>query len=557
MLVRNKDIPDSGWLFKILIPLAGVLFGLSFPPVDLSFLIFFSFAIQIFINHRSKSFKSVFIRSYLIYFIASLFAVSWVMFSGMRENADRFLIIGGFFILLTYPLFFVMPMLVYYKIKSSFTFRSGFLISLLLFPVIWTGFEYISTLGQINFPWLFAGNTMTYQPSKIQYAEITGIFGVSFWVCCISVLLYLLFHNIYEKKFRPFTAGNISTALILILIYFFPDFYNSNLSDYKKFHSQSDEKIKIGIIQPNVDPWKKWGGKQSDLITGYVSQIKELNDSSSDIDLFILPETALPYYYRERYFEDNLQIIKTFCDSINIPILIGTPDLEYYEDQEAAPVDAKIMRSTGKKYDTYNTAVLFEPDREVNDFQKHRKIKLVIGSERMAYQEYLPFTKSLIEWGVGLGSWQIGNDSNIFVLNNLNSESKFNTAVCYESVYPEFFAEFVNKGADFCVIITNDGWWGKFFGTYQHNQFAVFRAIENRRWIARCANTGISDFISPYGELFQETAINEKAEIVREISLIKEKTFYTQHGDFLARYFLYISLFVFALSFFIKKKKNE
>ena len=160
-------------LYKILIPLAGIFFGLSFPPVDLSFLIFISFAIQIFVISRSKSFKSVFLRSYLIFLTASLIAVSWIMFSGMRENADRFLIAGGVFILLVYPLFFVMPMLVFYKIQSSFTFRFGFLISLILFPVIWTGFEYISTLGQINFPWLFAGNTMTYQPAKIQYAEIT------------------------------------------------------------------------------------------------------------------------------------------------------------------------------------------------------------------------------------------------------------------------------------------------------------------------------------------------------------------------------------------------
>lgn len=557
-LVRNTDLPDSGLLFKILIPLAGIFFGLSFPPVDLSFLIFISFAVQIFVISRSDSLKTVFFRSYMIYLTASLTAVSWIMLSGMRENADRFLIAGGIFILLVYPLFFVLPMLVFYKIKCTFNFRSGFLISLLLFPVIWTGFEYFSTLGQINFPWLFAGNTMTYQPAKIQYAEITGIFGVSFWVCCISVLLYLLFHFIYEKKYRPFTAGNISVVLILILIYFFPDFYNSNFSDHKKFNSPSNENIRIGIIQPNVDPWKKWGGKQQDLISDYVEQIRQLNDASPNIDLFILPETALPYYFRERYFEDNLQIIKSFCDSINIPVLIGTPDLEYYENNDAAPVDAKIMRSTGKKYDTYNTAVLFEPEKGVNEFQKHRKIKLVIGSERMAYQEYFPFTKSLIEWGVGLGSWQIGNDTNIFVLKNPGNskiETKFNTAVCYESVYPEFFADFVNRGAEFSVIITNDGWWGKFFGTYQHNQFAVFRAIENRRWIARCANTGISDFISPYGEIFQETEINEKAAIVREISLIKEKTFYTQHGDFFARYFLFISLFLFVLSFFIKRKR--
>jgi apolipoprotein N-acyltransferase len=87
----------------------------------------------------------------------------------------------------------------------------------------------------------------------------------------------------------------------------------------------------------------------------------------------------------------------------------------------------------------------------------------------------------------------------------------------------------VEKGAEFCVVITNDGWWGKLFGTHQHNQFAVLRAIENRRWIARCANTGISCFIDPYGNIYNETAINEKAIITGEAGLSNEKTFYTLH----------------------------
>ncbi|HRI86072.1 MAG TPA: apolipoprotein N-acyltransferase, partial [Ignavibacteria bacterium] len=538
----------------LLIPLAGIFFALSFPPVDLNYLIFISFVIIIHIFFRTKNFKSAFIRSYMIFFTACIISVSWIMLSGMRDNADRFLIIGGIFILLVYPLFFVMPLLVFYKIKSKFTFRFGSIFTLILFPVVWTGFEYISTIGQINFPWLFAGNTLTYNPAKIQYAEITGIFGVSFWVCCISVMLYVLYRNIFEVKIPYSSFKNISVLVCLILLYFFPDFYNSSLSDFKKITGSSHGKIKTGIIQPNINPWLKWGGKQDELVSGYAEQIRDLYISNPDIELIILPETALPYFFREKYFEEKFLILKNLCDSIQIPILIGTPDLEYYENPDEAPVDAKIMRSTGKKYDTYNTAVLFEPEIDKNEYQKHQKVKLVIGSERMPYQELLPFTKSLIEWGVGLGSWQIGKDTNNFTLKN---NVTFNTAVCYESVYPEFFADFVKKGADFSVIITNDGWWGKFFGTYQHNQFAVFRAIENRRWIARCANTGISDFISPYGEIFQHTEIDEKTSIVREIDLISETTFYTKHGDAPAEYCLYLSLLIFGICFFIKNEKKS
>ena len=551
---KFRNLSGSPVSIKLLIPLAGIFFALSFPPVDLNFLIFISFAIIIHIFLRTENFRSAFIRSYLIFFTACIISVSWIMLSGMRENADRFLIIGGIFILLVYPLFFVMPMIVFYKIKSKFNFRYGSILTLILFPVVWTGFEYISTIGQINFPWLFAGNTLTYNPAKIQYAEITGIFGVSFWVCCISVLIYVLYRNIFERKISYSSLKNITVFVSLILLYFFPNFYNSYLSDLKRITDSTLGKINTGIIQPNINPWLKWGGKQDDLVNGYAAQIRELYNSNPNLELIILPETALPYFFREKYFEDKYLMLKDLCDSIGIPILVGTPDLEYYENPDEAPVDAKIMRSTGKKYDTYNTAVLFEPETDKNKYQKHQKIKLVIGSERMPYQELFPFTKSLIEWGVGLGSWQIGKDSNNFTLKN---KVTFNTAVCYESVYPEFFANFVKKGTEFSVIITNDGWWGKFFGTYQHNQFAVFRAIENRRWIARCANTGISDFISPSGEIFQQTGIDEKTSIVREIDLIKETTFYTKHGDALAEYCLYFSLLIFGICFFIKKEKRS
>lgn len=488
-------------------------------------------------------------RTYFIFFIASLVAVSWISLSGFQENADRFLILSGVFVLVVYPLFFLPPVLIFYLINKNLTrLKTGY-ISLIFFPFLWTGFEYVQTLGQINFPWIFAGNSQTYNLNKIQYADVTGVFGVSFWICAISVLMFYLFKKLSKHDWKYLSAKSAVIFLVIIFLYFLPDVYNSY--SVKKY---SDEgKIKIGIVQPNVNPWKKWSGKnQKDLINGYTEQIKQIHSENPDVKLVILPETALPYYFREAYFEERFFIIKNLCDSLNLPLLIGTPDLRIYEDQSAAPVDARIMKNTGQKYDAYNSAVLFEPELDKNNFQKHDKIKLVIGSERMPYQELFPFIKNFIEWGVGIGNWQIGKDTNIF---NLPDGAVFNTAICYESVYPEFFASFVNKGADFSVIITNDGWWGKLFGTYQHNRFAVFRAIENRRWIARCANTGVSDFIDPEGNMYLETEINEKANIVFNLGLIKEKTFYTSHGDLFSKICLFSGILVFALSFLFRKSK--
>ena len=533
------------------IPAAGILYSLSFPPLDLYYLIFFSFVLIIDIIINSESARQVLFRSYSVFFIAALVGVSWIGLSGLRENADRFLIAGGIFVLLVYPLFFVLPSFLFYLLKKNFNSSGKKIFALFTFPFLWTGFEYLQTFGQINFPWLFAGNSQTFNLSKIQYAEYTGVFGVTFWICILSVLLYVLFKNIKNPENKNIIHWkNIIAALAILIIFFLPDVFNSlNTKIYPE-----EGKIKIGIVQPNINPWEKWSGKRNELLPGYIEQINSIKSEHPDAGLIILPETALPYYFRERMFEDRLSSLVNVCDSIETPILIGTPDLVYYEDQNSAPVDAKLMKSSGLKYDTYNSAVLFEPEINPDNFQKHQKIKLVIGSERMPYQEFLTFTKSIVSWGVGLSSWQIGNDTNIFYL---PGDVKFNTAICYESVYPEFFAGFVNKGAEFSVIITNDGWWGKLFGTYQHNRFAVFRAIENRRWIARCANTGISDFIDPYGNYYLETRINEKANIIHEVGLINRRTFYTENGDVFSKGCLIISLLLFTMSFFYKRENKK
>jgi apolipoprotein N-acyltransferase len=154
-----------------------------------------------------------------------------------------------------------------------------------------------------------------------------------------------------------------------------------------------------------------------------------------------------------------------------------------------------------------------------------------------------------------LSSYQLGEDTTIFLLDN---KYKFNTAICFESVFPRFFSKFVEKGAQFSVIITNDAWWGKFFGTYQHNQFATLRAIENRRWIVRCANTGISCFIDPYGNMYDKTQINEKALFSGEIGIRNDKTFYTNNGDVFSIICFYISTGLLLSGILVKifRKKN-
>lgn len=112
--------------------------------------------------------------------------------------------------------------------------------------------------------------------------------------------------------------------------------------------------------------------------------------------------------------------------------------------------------------------------------------------------------------------------------------AKLWTMICYESVYPQFVREFVKEGAELLFVITNDGWYGKSSGPHQHNQFAVLRAVENRRWIARSANTGISSAIDDKGRFIQETGLFVRASITQNFPLLNRQTLYTRLGDWIA-----------------------
>ncbi|MBN1633109.1 MAG: apolipoprotein N-acyltransferase [Ignavibacteria bacterium] len=533
----------------------GIVLGLAFPPFNLSYLIIAGYAIFIGIIHNSKNYKSLFIRAYIVFLFYDLVALSWIALSGMRENADRFLVLGGSLTILIHCVLNQIPVFIYYFIyqKGRTAFRTvnqpisrsasqPVNFSLIFFPFIFTAYEYFMSLTEVSFPWLTTGNAFTNQLVKIQYADITGVFGISVWALSLSVLFYYLFSVLRYSRNNVkniFSRKSLTVAILIIILFVSPNFYTYFARSEKNYaRNEICDTVKIGIIQPNINPWYKWSAGSSDLVQTYIQSIRDIVNKDSTVELIVLPETAVTFYLLYPSFKDRFKPLENIVDSIGIPVLIGFPDMEVHEDLSKIRVDSRQL-SNGKYYDIFNAVALLEKNKPV--YQKYAKNKLVIGSERMPYQEKLIFLKNLITWGVGISSYQIGLDTTIFNTGNL----KFNTAICYESIYPEFFSKFVKKGAEFCVIVTNDGWWGKLPGTHQHNQFAVLRAIENRRWLVRCANTGISGVIDPYGNLLEQTKINEEAIIITALGLRDEITFYTMHGDYVGRYSLYLTVLIF------------
>lgn len=522
---------------RLLVGLAissALLLGLSFPPFPLGIFACIGFVPFMLLTDTIKSYGRFFRYTYSTFFLFSLITLYWV--GGFTHLRDPYLMLAGGALLLWQPFFFTIPSSVYFFIRK----RIPQSYSVFAFPFVWITFEWLYALGEFAFPWLTIGNTQTYQLEKIQFADITGVYGISFWVLLINVFVFFLLKSILHSVSKKIT---IRYVVIILVTYIAPNFYSTTI-DAKRLLQTNKSSFTVGVVQPNVDPWDKWEG--ANTFTGrwnqtlwFLNLIKEhFNDS---VDVAVLPESAI--LLNLPAFHDQFMEFKKRIDSLNIAVISGYAKVKYYEP-ENAPISSSTIKGTNIRYDSFNSIFLAEP--EMTDVQSYSKMRLVPFAERIPYADHVPFLIEPLRWGVGISNWGKGSDSTIFYSKKINS--KFLAMVCYESIFPEFVASFVNKGAEFLVFITNDSWWGNTSGARQHQQYAVLRAIENRRWVVRCANGGISSFIGPTGIAYDKTNMYEQAFIQHTITPLTEKTFYTTHGDWFARICASIALLIFVFS---------
>ena len=176
---------------------------------------------------------------------------------------------------------------------------------------------------------------------------------------------------------------------------------------------------------------------------------------------------------------------------------------------------------------------------------------LVPFAEKVPFEDKLPF---LSNFDVGQANFTSGEDYKVFDLDG----KKFSVGICFESVFPSSSRTFVSGGAELLIIITNDAWFGNTSGPYQHAQIAVMRAIENRRSIARCANTGISELIDPFGRITKKIGLGKRGVLSGELKLLDEETIYNKYGDYVGWITAVITLLLVGISYVkLPSGKNE
>jgi len=370
-------------------------------------------------------------------------------------------------------------------------------------PLLWVSLEFLKAHLISGFPWASLGYSQYKFLHIIQISDITGVYGVSFLIVAVNAALFGLLllrkESVLRNHIRIISISSVVFLFVLSLCY---GYYRLS-RDY----NSTDRGVKIAVAQGNIPQNLKW---DSSFKRRTVDIYKRLTNEAAghNPDLVIWPETAAPFFFQEdsQYRDEILDI----ASAGHTYLLFGNPAYEI--------TDNNVQNML-------NSAYLISPDRET--LARYDKIHLV------PFGEYVPLSKILFfieKITAGTGDFTPGRDYVVMEL----PQGKFGVVICYEVIFPGLVRKFVRDGAEFMATITNDAWFGKTSAPYQHFTMAVFRSVENRIYFARSANTGISGFISPKGEILQASPIFEESLLIRNIFPSDTKTFYTKHGDMFA-----------------------
>ncbi len=518
---------------------SGILLGLSFPPIPLTYLIFTAMVPYLLVLEKRNTLAEINRFTYFTIFFFNLTTLYWV--GSWTKDADPFLMVAGSVLMFFNPIVFLIPSTLYYYAKKYF--NKDFAIYLL--PWFWLFYEYIYSITDFKFPWISLSNGLPYLNSYIQIADVIGSYGLTVLIIYTNIFAYKLLVN-FELK------GKCDCKFLLLFLIFLlaPIIYGQiKINSYEPTNS----KIKVGLIQPNLNPNKKWEvGNLDEQIDNYFDLSYQA--SEQNVDLIIWPETALPVYLMTEQYSREAKRIQDYVDRFRVPILTGMPHANFYFDATKAPAEAKPVKNSDILYTSYNSILFFSPDKEV---EQYGKIKLVPFGEKVPLVDAFPVLGKWIKWNVGISSWNTGTDTVVFEGTSYISEEQYKVGgvICIEAIYPDFIAAFVNKGAEFIAVVTNDSWYGNSSGPYQHKEMQVLRAVENRRSLVRAANGGISCIINPLGITTESTEMFSKGILVGDVELRNEKTFFTENPILFPKIAIFISVLVF-MNFIVRKFKG-
>ena len=409
----------------------------------------------------------------------------------------------------------------------------------------WMAWErFYLTIAQISWPWLVLGNAFAQTTSLVQWYSVLGTLGGSLWVWTANLSLFGLMVALSDGRMARWTSkARVGVLVAPVVALFGPMVWSACL----KFREEGTP-LKVVIGQPNYDPYEKFESltrEQQDV--RYLELLKKAH-WTDDPTLILAPETFTSAMYLDmvREHETMLRFQAFLQKHPKATIIFGASTYERVIARNAPDPCAYDMGHVGdgKKLWILAHNSAFSTNHS-GAYSVYHKSKLVVGTE------LTPYPKVFIPLENWLGGGLIAKDVGQKEISCLPVDGvPVGTAVCYESVYGEFCTGYVRKGAQLLTVITNDAWWGNTPGYRQHLSYSSLRAIETRRWVARCGNTGVSALIDPTGKVVERTPWWEPALLEGEVELLQGQTFFVRFGDMVGRVAVLLFLLLGAAALF-------
>ena len=537
-------------LFKnryILALLSGVLLWLSWYPYGFTFFIFFALVPLFLLSDMLLERKSGFTFwqgvwfSFLVFLIWNV-GVTWWIWNSTPPGAIAAMLLNAFFMSCIFG--------TWHWVKKEKLPKPAVPLAFIAF---WCTWEYLHLNWQITWPWLNLGNLFAANPKIVQWYEYTGTFGGTIWILTVNFLIYsyIVSRKNIEKTQR--STNKIFIALIAVMI--IPIIISVTI--YHTYKIKQENGIDAVIVQQNIDPWTEQYEKSNEELAHLLvaTAAQKLTPNTA---LVVCSESALPQTFEEEQLM-NLDLYPDSSFQLFDSLLQQYPQLNLIMGLSTVVVSDSKISATARQdkaahfyYEFYNTSCLYNR----KNMELYHKSRLVPGVERMPYTKLFWFLESLaIDLGGISGSLGVDVKQKAFSANTHQGIIKVGAPICYESIFGEHFSQFVKDGAQLMCVITNDAWWGNTPGYKQHFEMSALRAIETRRYIVRAANTGISAFFDPLGNARQKTEYETRTSISQIVYPNNEVTFYTKHGDYLARILLAIAGGIVLFSIFYSVRK--
>jgi apolipoprotein N-acyltransferase len=396
------------------------------------------------------------------------------------------------------------------------TRRTG-LSQVVVLPFLWTALEWwVGHQGDIRFPWLGLGTSLTGFPTLVQIADVIGARGVTF----LLVLANAVLATVWLNRRRPRVALHLAAVGVGVLAALGYGTWRVRTTPLRPAGT-------VALIQPNIGFTEKWEpGLANQIFDGLLDLSRQA--LAADHPRFVIwPEAAIPVWFPYPPWEAR---IGALAREARVPFLVGG-------------IDSKRTGPGPEDYDYWNAAFLFDATGTRAPYAVYHKNYLVPITERVPFVNPRWFHLRFF------GGFAVGTPGAVYRI----GIGRFGVVICYESAFEDLSRRYRALGADFVVNITNDAWFGETSAPRQHLAHLVMRAIENRVGIARAANTGISGFVDPLGRITDTTQLGERTYRVGTLVVSDARTLYTRWGDWVARLSLVGTVLLLGFAWFRRR----